>query len=686
MLSNLGLKKRYNIHNPFRKVYEFKSVAVLSTIALVGYTGGKYLFFSPMLQVTFVGGLSLMALLRLKQGLNLSRYQRQIRKLKRFTMNIKDTVQLKDSLFTGLGFRWTVKHADLMYRLNLTDNAHLLQDSKLTQKVQAYKSDPSRQSNRFMRYLSQDKFNPFQPPPPVGGVPAMHGIEREEYPIGILESERTGHCFIFGSTRSGKTRMLCILTAQDILRGKSVVIIDPKGDLDYLRSIYSVCESCNRLGDLQVVHLGFPDVSAKMNTLASFVEVIDVAGRITASLSTDGGSDAFVKFAWRFINICARTLHELGETINYRLINFFLLKPEALLMRYVVKKHPDVIEEANRMIDEDFKKQLENEKTKASAQKKDLQWGVVKALTALQQNLMQTDKINDHLDSLLFDLIDLVNLDNYQKLAQSAKPTLEMLSTGRSAEIFSFMGSQPQGEVILSHLIKSNGILYIGLNSMVNKEVSQAAGQAILADLIQSCAGKTYNLGEKNTCAIYIDEVSEIVQDDLIRLLNKAGGAGFQVTGALQTSDDLEAGLDSKTKAYIAIGNTQSKIFMRVRNTQTAELLTTTVREVHVDSVTQDSSANDTPYADEDVFYKSTQRSSLGKEKLPLISAADLINLPKGQFFMDTNGNELYKGRCPEPKGEDEANADFEDLIRSVNEIHERLRQQKKFEKIKAGV
>ena len=49
--------------------------------------------------------------------------------------------------------------------------------------------------------------------------------------------------------------------------------------------------------------------------------------------------------------------------------------------------------------------------------------------------------------------------------------------------------------------------------------------------------------------AIHADEFNDLIGDEFIPLLNKAGGAGFQVTAYTQTWADVEARIGSRAKA-----------------------------------------------------------------------------------------------------------------------------------------
>jgi hypothetical protein len=83
-------------------------------------------------------------------------------------------------------------------------------------------------------------------------------------------------------------------------------------------------------------------------------------------------------------------------------------------------------------------------------------------------------------------------------------------------------------------------------------------------------------------------------KDEFIPLLNKAGGAGFQVTAYTQTWSDVEARIGSPAKAGQIAGNFNTLIMLRVKEMATAELLTDQLPEVHVVSTIVSSSVSDT--------------------------------------------------------------------------------------------
>lgn len=198
-------------------------------------------------------------------------------------------------------------------------------------------------------------------------------------------------------------------------------------------------------------------------------------------------------------------------------------------------------------------------------------------------------------------------------------------------------------------VIKNKKVLYIGLDSLTNPNIAQAVGKAFLSDLV-STAGKIYKEpNARYTLNLHCDELSEIIQDSFVKILNKAGGAGFQVTAYAQTIQDMEVALGSRAKAEVSEGNFNTLIMLRIKNEETANLLVKVLPQVGVVGHTQVSMVNDTPHGDDGVYFNTTNEDRVQTSSVPMIGVDDIISLPKGQAFILINGGELFKIRIPLP-------------------------------------
>jgi hypothetical protein len=146
-------------------------------------------------------------------------------------------------------------------------------------------------------------------------------------------------------------------------------------------------------------------------------------------------------------------------------------------------------------------------------------------------------------------------------------------------------------------VVRRKGIVYVGLDALTDTTVASAVGNSMFADLV-SVAG--YDLQARRrrrradvslpenarqtlpTISLHADEFNELIGDEFVPLLNKAGGAGFQVTAYTQTWSDVEARIGSRAKAGQVAGNFNTMLMLRVKELATAEMLTEQLPRVEV--------------------------------------------------------------------------------------------------------
>lgn len=139
------------------------------------------------------------------------------------------------------------------------------------------------------------------------------------------------------------------------------------------------------------------------------------------------------------------------------------------------------------------------------------------------------------------------------------------------------------------------------------------------------------------------------MDDEFIPLINKGGGAGIEVTAYTQTISDIEARIGSSAKAAQITGNFNTLIMLRVRENRTAELLTSQLPEVDVYSKTLVSGYTDITNQEQGTDFTSNTQDRVSIVKTPMLTPADIINLPKGQAFALLEGGQLWKIRMPLP-------------------------------------
>lgn len=558
-------------------------------------------------------------------------------------------------LFLGKGFLWTQKHTQ---RLKETESTH-------------------------GQALLNEKLNPLWLPRPLSvlnqksqeefsGRPEIHNVEMKDSLVFMNLSDRVGHTLVLGTTRVGKTRLAELLISQDIHRNEVVIVFDPKGDIGLLRRIVAEADRANRLQDLNVFHLGYPHLSCRYNPIGRFTRITEVATRIANQLPSEGEAAAFREFAWRFVNVIARALAQLRITPTYRLIR-----------RYINDIEPLFVDYARLFLDRHAPKGWSREirqslisLTKGSSSKS-LRGRDPNAVAHLQylQNMDITDPVMEGLISALK-----YDRTYFDKIVSSVGPLMEKLTTGPIADLLSpnpAKAEDPRPEFDWLNLIGANGILYIGLDSLTDTTVASAIGNSMFADLV-SVAGELYKTGgikndghsdaDSRVINIHADEFNELIGDEFVPLLNKAGGAGFQVTAYTQTWSDVEARIGSKAKSGQVAGNFNTLIMLRVRELATAEMLTKQLPMVSVSSITGSSGVSDSTKQDSDIDFTSKNDDKITKSRASLVSPSDLFALPRGHAFALLDGGHLWKIQLPLADEDDGYGSDTESLLAQLIE------------------
>lgn len=626
----------YPVENRLREATEGYSAATLLALAILTLCVPKSLLLTRHLSESVACSLAMFAMYRGWQAYQIKRYQYRLGVMPHFALSTTQIPLSKQKLFIGRGFRWQPLHTQRLHQIKQVQNARFTQPKKMIHNL--------------------------------GGHAYLHGVGDEDKPVYIPQNVRVGHTFVVGTTRVGKTRLASILINQDIRNGDAIIVVDPKGDLELVRDMYSACNAAGRLNDFRIVHLGFPELSAHYNPLKNFDQISEVATRITDAIAAEGEGKQFAAFAWKYVNIVAICLEEMRQPITYKSIAFYISRLDQLLMAYadtiLSERFSDYHKQINQIIANDCRIDKHGRTNSPMERSK----AVATYLKDHITHIITIGNVESLHDQVLIDLYDAATLDKhyYDKITASVGPVLSEINKSNASSIFSFNHSSC--EIELMQAIKHKQVIYIGLDSLTNPNVAQAVGKAFLSDLV-STAGKIYKESNANyRLNIHCDELSEIIQDSFVKILNKAGGAGFQVTAYAQTKQDLEVALGSRAMAEVTEGNLNTLILMRVKNEETANLLIKILPHVGVIGHTQVSMVNDTPHGEDGVYFNTTNEDRVQTTNVPMIEVNDIIALPKGQAFVLVNGGELYKVRIPLPLNDGLAPTDIKNVIRQINQ------------------
>jgi conjugative coupling factor TraD (TOL family) len=645
-----------------RPAVELYTVVVCIAAACVSFAAPWWIALNPTTGVASAVAFLAFGALRLHQALGILRYRRNIRRLPRYAIASRDVPVSRQRLFIGRGFRWEQRHTHRLlqtYRPEFRQYVEPTPLHRIARRIEQRVEEAPAPLPRLAHLTSWDSpLNPVRPYPPVGGLPRLHGVELREEDVSLPLRERVGHTLVLGTTRVGKTRLAELFLVQDIRRGEVCIVLDPKGDADLLKRMYAEAQRAGRDREFYVFHLGWPDLSARYNAVGRFGRISEVATRISGQLSGEGNSAAFREFAWRFVNVIARALVELGQRPDYLLIQRHVVNIDALFMEYAQAYFAKADSKAWEAI-----VQIESRLNDKSIPRNMI--GREKRVVALEQYLSQVRVYDPVLDGLR----SAVRYDRtyFDKIVASLLPLLEKLTTGKIAQLLAPNYSDlndPRPIFDWVQVIRKRGIVYVGLDALSDAEVASAVGNSMFSDLV-SVAGQIYKFGiddglpeatvdTKIPINVHADEFAELMGDEFIPLLNKGGGAGLQITAYSQTLSDIEARIGSRPRAGQVIGNFNNLIMLRVRETATAELLTDQLPKVEVSTTQVVSGATDSSDPEGEIAFTSNTQDRVASTSVPLVEPAHIVALPKGQAFALIEGGMLYKVRMPLPAPDDD--------------------------------
>ena len=674
------MSNRYVIEALLRPAVELNTAVVSGMAAYVCVQAPWAVALAPSVSYVTAAGFAALAVTRTHQGMKIIRYRRNLRRLPRYVMSTKQIPVSHRRLFLGRGFRWTQKHTQRLQDTLRPEVARYLQPNRFYLGVRQLEMMTEHRLPWLGKLLSADTpLNPVRPLPPVGGNPALHGIEPDEKDVTLALGERVGHTVVYGTTRVGKTRLAELLVTQDIRRGEVTIVFDPKGDADLMKRVWAEAHRAGRGDELYIFHLGWPEISARYNAVGRFGRVSEVASRVAGQLSGEGNSAAFREFAWRFVNIIARALVALGERPDYTLIMRYVNNIADLYIRYAEKIIQAQLPALQTQIENNQQVLGEDDVPRNMQGQPDALriWAIEVALSSEEGKKLY--------DPILDGLRSAVRYDRtyFDKIVASLLPLLEKLTTGKTAELLSpdYQDIDDTRPIFdWEQIIRKKAVVYVGLDALSDSEVASAVGNSMFADLV-SVAGHIYKHGinaglpggkeGKSLINLHCDEFNELMGDEFIPLINKGGGAGMQVTAYTQTSSDIEARIGNAAKTAQVQGNFNNLIMLRVRENRTAELLTTQLPQVEIYTKTLVSGHQDTADVNADQDFTSSTQDRVGTVKVPLLEPADIVTLPKGQAFALLEGGQLWKIRMPLPAGD----ADDVLMPESIEKIAEEMRR-----------
>jgi conjugal transfer pilus assembly protein TraD len=526
------------------------------------------------------------------------------------------------AIFLGFGFEWQPVHSQRLYELAKVD-------------YRKFAVSPT-----VLRLLGRHS-SP-QPDAEIG-LSYIHGVETREVPLHRPLQNFEGGTLLVGTTQSGKGVALACLVTQAVRRGDVVIVIDPKNSKRLKRVVQRACEDYREAGTFIEFHPSFPETGVRLDFTFNWQKPTEIASRIQSVMPPDTAG-AFSAFGWDAVNVVVQGLVEIEERPNLAKLTRYIeggIEPvlEASLRRYYERSLGTACRELP-----DMKRLLHeaargNMKRPSEAASTDLM-----AFVAYYERHVAQSQRSKVIDAQVRTFRH--NREHYQKITANLLPILSMLTSGdlgRSLSPDPFDAGDTRPIMNFDKVERAGHVLYMCLDSLPDPSVASAIGALALADLAAR-AGMRYNLGGYRRISLFVDEVSNVINQPLIEILNKGAEGGIFTTCAMQTLADLAKRLGSEAAARMALGNLNNLIALRSKDRPTQDFVVETFGKTAIHSLRVGlSHGADTHLGDFSSSYSAQLAESL-EETVP----ADVLGkLPNLQYFASVSGGRLIKGRFP---------------------------------------
>lgn len=404
--------------------------------------------------------------------------------------------------------------------------------------------------------------------------------------IAFPDSFRSGHVFVSGSTRSGKTGLCENIIEQDIRKGYNVILIDPKIDQPLANKIVQVATSVGRKDDLMFINPIFPEDSISLNPLSHWFVQEEIVSHCIAGIKE--GKEPFFR--------------DVSENISSIAIEGMDLKAKLKDNKLKAEYDFDIIAET------------------VSRQ----------GLQELYSELLPFDSPdNPEVKSVLRKIKQTLSYgeDYFGKVASSLQVAMNRLTTGKVGKIIGKGADNP----FLTRLEEGKGVILVcQLGSLIIHDAALTLAKVILSMLMNYVGRVMASQKERLDVplCLHIDEAQSVMFQQFDEAYAKVGSSRTYITSYVQDSAQVRAEMGAD-RARAILSNNNTRIFLRSPDQESAEPIADYFGTHRVQSPI--------------VAYNSITSREVEE---PILMPFDIVSLKPREFFMLTYaGEESLKGR-----------------------------------------
>ncbi|MCW7549272.1 conjugative transfer system coupling protein TraD [Photorhabdus sp. APURE] len=482
------------------------------------------------------------------------------------------------------------------------------------------------------------------------GLGWIHALGKTQDWIRVSEDLLSLHTLITGTTGSGKTTYFKLMILQAALKKQPLILIDPKNDeelADWMHFCLKLVGCSEKFNYMSLAH---PEKSARISPITNYTRAGEVANRITSVIQrSDGTSDPFVSFGTMSLTTVVELMKicEIKPTLKNvkSQLGSDISSLAELLVKAITKEGRKVLGEND--FDLLFTLRMERYANKVKGPKE-----VAEICAEIYRNDIKPNRSNPSLEAGLNMLSH--QREHFQKMILNVMPILSQLTQGFMTELLSpdsededqLNDTRPISNV--RDIITTGGMLYLGLDSLADAETGSATGSIFLSD-ITSVSADVYNFmkprgDDLSPVMVLIDEAAEVINDQVIKMLNKTRGAGFRLFISSQSTSDFEARLGSEAKMKQVITNTNHFTALRTPDPDAQEAVMKRVPPTKFRYLMRGHGSN--AGADPEMI-SGNVAERLMEEEGELFQSQLLGWLPNLEFMAINQANKIVKGKVP---------------------------------------
>lgn len=361
-------------------------------------------------------------------------------------------------------------------------------------------------------------------PPPRARSGMLLGYDVQSgKPIVIPDDDLVRHVLISGQTGVGKTVLGIWMMWQHIERGGGLLWIDGKLDVDNMILLTACCMHAGRLSDLRLINPDRPEMSNTYNPVLDG-DPDEIASRIFATVPTsesNAASDYYYQSGVHALTTLISAIQSTGLKYNFADLGYAILNPAGLLK---IESMLDRNGEPYRAFHSWLQPYLTNDGRVDVRKIKDVFGGIGGRLT--------------------------------------------MFGSGK----FGMTMNHYDPEIKLKDVILENRIVYVALPTMGKQQTATGMAKLLLGDLrtaIAKIQSLPSSMRPNPPFMVFADEAGSYMTAAWARAFEQARSANIILCPTFQTKANLDA-VDRELQSIVT-GNTQTKIFFRPGDPQTAE-------------------------------------------------------------------------------------------------------------------